>query len=94
MRTAPPTITMLPPSPDDDRRGRMIKYMIAMGIRVVCLVLCIIVPGWWVVIPVLGAVFLPYFAVLIANTTTTRAGTIESPGGVMVPVRPSSGDSA
>ena len=94
MRTSAPTITMLPPSPDDERRGRMIKYTIAMAIRVVCIILCIVVPGWWVVIPVLGAVFLPYFAVLIANSTTTKSGSIESPGGVMVRVTPPSNEPA
>lgn len=73
----------------------MIKYLIAMAIRVVCIILCIVVPGWWVLIPVLGAVFLPYFAVLIANSTTSKAGSIESPGGVVVRVTPApTGESA
>ena len=94
MRTSAPTITMLPPSPVDERRGRMLKYTIAMAIRVGCIILCIVVPGWWVVIPVLGAVFLPYFAVLIANSTTPKSGSIESPGGVMVRVTPPSNESA
>lgn len=51
----------------DEMRLRMIKYSVSMGIRMVCLVLVFFVEGWlqWVVIA--GAVFLPYFAVIIAN---------------------------
>jgi hypothetical protein len=45
----------------------MLKYTLAMGIRVVCIALCLVVPGWWLLIPAAGAVFLPYFAVVIAN---------------------------
>lgn len=82
MRSPRPSVTSLPPSPDEERHGRMIRYGIAMGIRVVCIGLCLVVPGWWVVVPVLGAVFLPYFAVLIANTTRRVAGGVERPGGL------------
>jgi len=45
----------------------MIKYAIAMGIRMVCLILIFVVDGWFKVIPVIGAVFLPWVAVVIAN---------------------------
>ena len=45
----------------------MIKYAVAMGIRMVCLVLIFVVDGWFKVIPIIGAVFLPWFAVIIAN---------------------------
>lgn len=45
----------------------MVKYAVAMGIRVVCLVLVFVVDGWFKVLPVLGAVFLPWIAVVIAN---------------------------
>ena len=45
----------------------MIKYAVAMGIRMVCLVLIFVVDGWFKVLPVLGAVFLPWIAVVIAN---------------------------
>lgn len=51
----------------DEIRGRMIKYSISMGIRLVCIILVFFVEGWmqWVVIA--GAVVLPYFAVIFAN---------------------------
>lgn len=48
-------------------RQRMIKYALAMGIRMVCLVLIFVVDGWFKIIAVAGAVFLPWIAVLIAN---------------------------
>jgi hypothetical protein len=51
----------------EDMRERMIKYAVAMGIRMVCLILIFVVDGWFKVLPVLGAVFLPWIAVVIAN---------------------------
>ncbi len=51
----------------DEMRQRMIKYAIAMGIRMICLILIFVVDGWFKLIPVLGAVFLPWVAVVIAN---------------------------
>lgn len=45
----------------------MIKYAVAMGIRMVCLVLIFVVDGWLKILPIIGAVFLPWFAVIIAN---------------------------
>lgn len=62
----------------------MLKYTIAMSVRVVCLGLCLVVPAWWNVIPALGAVFLPYFAVVIANNA--RTGTrerVQRPGAIV-----------
>lgn len=78
------TITSLPPSPTDDRHGRMLKYTVAMGIRVVCLVLCFVFPlGWWTLLPILGAVFIPYYAVVLANVGHEQGGAVEAPGGVV-----------
>jgi predicted tellurium resistance membrane protein TerC len=48
-------------------RQRMIKYALAMGIRMVCLILIFVVDGWFKIIAVAGAVFLPWIAVVIAN---------------------------
>ncbi len=81
------TITTLPRSPQDDRHGRMIKYSIAMGIRTLCIVACLFVRDWWLLIPAVGAVVLPYFAVVIANVSSKSGSVVESPGGI-VPVAP------
>lgn len=51
----------------EEMRQRMIKYAVAMGIRMVCLILIFVVDGWLKILPVIGAVFLPWFAVIIAN---------------------------
>jgi hypothetical protein len=48
-------------------RQRMIKYALAMGIRMVCLILIFVVDGWLKLVMVAGAVFLPWIAVVIAN---------------------------
>ncbi|MFB8371650.1 DUF3099 domain-containing protein [Pseudarthrobacter sp. NPDC055928] len=51
----------------EDMRQRMIKYALAMGIRMVCLILIFVVDGWFKLLMVAGAVFLPWIAVVIAN---------------------------
>jgi hypothetical protein len=86
MRTKPIAITELPSSPDEERRGRMIRYSVAMGIRMVCIVLVILVPDWWRLVPAIGAIVLPYFAVVIANNVSRRgSGSVARPGSI-VPV--------
>lgn len=80
------SVTSLPPSPDDERKTRMRRYAIAMGIRTLCVVACFFVPGWWVLIPITAAVVLPYLAVVAANVgTSTAPAIVERPGGI-VPV--------
>lgn len=51
----------------EDMRERMIKYALAMGIRMVCLIMIFVVDGWFKLVAVAGAVFLPWVAVVIAN---------------------------
>jgi hypothetical protein len=83
------SITNLPLSPDEERRRRMIKYSVAMGVRVLCIIAILFVPGWWKVIPAIGAVFLPYFAVVIANVgADPRQADVQRPGNIL-PVNPS-----
>jgi hypothetical protein len=52
----------------------MVKYSVAMGLRLVCIGLCFVTPGWWLLLPATGAVLLPYFAVVVANQVS-RAST-------------------
>ncbi|MFY9636353.1 MULTISPECIES: DUF3099 domain-containing protein [Pseudarthrobacter] len=51
----------------EDMHRRMVKYGLAMGIRMVCLILIFVVDGWFKLLMVAGAVFLPWIAVVIAN---------------------------
>ncbi|WP_243062971.1 DUF3099 domain-containing protein [Humibacter sp. RRB41] len=81
------SITSLPHAPADERRGRMLEYTVMMSIRVLCIVSLIWVRGWWLLIPAAGAIFLPYFAVVIANAVRPRAGDPLRPGAI-VPVTP------
>ncbi|WP_255572790.1 MULTISPECIES: DUF3099 domain-containing protein [Cryobacterium] len=79
------SITTLPPSPDEERRSRMIKYSIAMGIRMVCIVLMLFVQGWWLLLCAIGAIALPYFAVVVANVQGGGArATVVRPGAIQV----------
>ncbi|MSW98169.1 MAG: DUF3099 domain-containing protein [Actinobacteria bacterium] len=71
MRQKVPSVTNLPASASDERRARMIKYTIAMVIRVICIVLMLFVQGWWLLLCAIGAIFLPYFAVIIANVASS-----------------------
>ncbi|PPH41203.1 hypothetical protein C5C86_08135, partial [Rathayibacter sp. AY1E4] len=61
------TLTSLPPSPSAERRSRAIKYSIAMGIRMLCVICLLFAHGWWLLFFAIGAVVLPYFAVVLAN---------------------------
>ena len=58
----------------EDMRQRMVKYAVAMGIRMVCLIMIFVVDGWFKVIAVAGAVFLPWIAVVIANGSDKAEG--------------------
>ena len=87
MRAKPQSITELPPSPDAERHSRMIKYAIAQGIRVLCIVAIFVIPlSWWTLIPAAGAVFLPYFAVVAANNIRHGGATTVRRPGAIVPV--------
>jgi hypothetical protein len=70
MRARSASITDLPMSPDEERERRFRLYLILMLVRVAALGVFFIVPDWWKLIPAFFAVFLPYFAVVIANATS------------------------
>ena len=88
------SITALPRSPDDDRRKRMIRYSLTMGIRFVCVLLCVWARGWWLVLCAAGAIILPYIAVVLANVSWTAPSIVRRPGTVvpLSPPSPGSGD--
>ena len=55
----------------EDIRYRQNRYLIMMGIRVLCFLVTIIMfvnhLGWLSAIPAVGAIVIPYFAVVFAN---------------------------
>ena len=64
----------------------MVKYLIAMTIRVICSVSAIFVEGWLMWLCFAGAIFLPYFAVVIANAQVSRAGSLDRVTVVAKPI--------
>ncbi len=78
------SVTSAPPSVADDQGTRMRRYLIAMGLRGVCFVLAIVTSGWLRWSFVVGAVVLPYIAVVLANAVGPRFGEAVAP---VVPVR-------
>ena len=55
----------------EDIRYRQSRYLIMMGIRIVCFVIAIVMYAahlrWLILIPAIGAIFIPYIAVIFAN---------------------------
>jgi hypothetical protein len=67
-----PSITSVGRSHQEDINSRMLKYSITMGIRVLCFGLIFVLPSPWRWVAAVGAIFLPYVAVLIANAGRER----------------------
>lgn len=84
----PQSATSLESSPEEERKSRLVKYTIAMGIRVVCLVLGVFLEGWAMWVAFAGAIFLPYFAVIVANAP----GRSSSPAQATSPTKSISSD--
>jgi hypothetical protein len=68
----------------------MVRYLVAMCIRVVCIVLCFFVQGPWLVLPIVGAIVLPYVAVVLANVGSRGSVDVLRPGSI-VPVERGNG---
>ena len=64
-------VTQAHRSLSDDIAYRQRRYLLMMGIRAVCFVIAVVLFvnhfGWLVAIPAVGAIFIPYFAVVFAN---------------------------
>src|SRR5580693_9032096 len=64
-------VTQARRSLSDDIAYRQRRYLLMMGIRAVCFVIAVVLfinhCGWLVAIPAVGAIFIPYFAVVLAN---------------------------
>jgi hypothetical protein len=64
-------VTQARRSLSDDINFRQRRYLLMMGIRALCFVIAVVMfvnhLGWLTVIPAVGAIFIPYFAVVFAN---------------------------
>ena len=78
-------ITTAAPSKAEEIAARQRRYLFSMGIRTACFIGAVLADGWlrWVLI--VGALFLPYVAVVMANVSTSRSDSFElvegGPGG-------------
>ncbi len=64
-------VTQARRSLSDDIAYRQRRYLLMMGIRSVCFVIAVVLFinhfGWLTAIPAVGAILIPYFAVVFAN---------------------------
>jgi Protein of unknown function (DUF3099) len=64
-------VTQAHRSLSDDIAYRQRRYLVMMGIRTACFVIAVVLFlnhfGWLTAIPAVGAIFIPYFAVVFAN---------------------------
>jgi hypothetical protein len=64
-------VTQARRSLSDDISFRQRRYLLMMGIRAACFVIAVVMfinhLGWLAAVPAVGAIFIPYFAVVFAN---------------------------
>jgi hypothetical protein len=77
------TITGAQRALSDEQTGRTRRYLISMGIRTACVIAAIFVPGWPRWLFIVGAVALPYLAVVVANAGREN----DEPGQTGVPAQ-------
>jgi hypothetical protein len=59
----------------EDIRGRERRYLISMAVRTLCVILAVVFMGSWLMwVFLVGAVFLPYVAVVLANASNPDPG--------------------
>ena len=69
----PQVVTTARESLSDDQSFRTKRYLLTMGLRTACFVLAVVTQGWIRWVFAVGAVFLPWFAVVMANAVRPRA---------------------
>ena len=90
-RSAEPvvSVTSAQPGRSEDLDSRIARYAWMMSIRIVCFILAVITPSPWRWMFIVAAVFLPYIAVVLANTQRTT--TVSDAKPFVAPVRPAIG---
>ncbi|WP_327634318.1 DUF3099 domain-containing protein [Kribbella sp. NBC_00482] len=84
------SVTSAQPGRSEDLDSRIVRYAWMMSIRIVCFVLAVITPSPWRWLFVVGAIALPYFAVVLANAQ--RSATTPAADPYVAPARPSIGE--
>ncbi len=92
-------VTEARPSLAQDIAYRQRRYLIMMGIRAVCFIVAVLFfvnhLGWLTAIPIVGAIAIPYFAVIFANAgrePVVRRGFIPYEPNLPVRRQPGDGD--
>ncbi len=81
------SITNAPERLADDQTRRLTRYLVQMGIRVVCILAAVLFADSWLFwVFVVGAVVLPYSAVIFANAGRDRVSYDTSPVTAAGPV--------
>lgn len=69
-------VTTAPQSPRDEQRARQRRYLVTMGVRVLCFIGAIVLAGlglrWEAAIAVAASLVLPWVAVVAANAGPKR----------------------
>ncbi len=73
------SITHARRSHTDDLDVRVSRYLLSMGIRTACVLLAVVVQGPWRWVFAVGAVVLPYIAVVLANAGYSRRVVLRPP---------------
>jgi hypothetical protein len=84
------SVTSAQPGRSEDLDSRIARYAWMMSIRIVCFVLAVVTPSPWRWLFVVGAIALPYFAVVLANAQ--RSVTTPPADPYVAPARPSIGE--
>ncbi|MCT2042042.1 DUF3099 domain-containing protein [Pseudoclavibacter alba] len=79
-------ITSMPETAHEERVRRMRNYAITMAVRTACFLALIWVRGPWMLVFAAGAIFLPYFAVVVANAVARnrRRPTVQRPSTIVL----------
>ncbi|HZX02916.1 DUF3099 domain-containing protein [Kribbella sp.] len=88
--TAVISVTSAQPGRSEDLDSRIVRYAWMMSIRVVCFILAVVTPSPWRWAFVVGAIALPYFAVVLANAH--RSATKDDATPFLAPGRTALGD--
>ncbi|HWF79680.1 MAG TPA: DUF3099 domain-containing protein [Streptosporangiaceae bacterium] len=84
-------VTEAPQARSAEISQRQRRYLLMMGVRVVCFIVTVVLfvnhAGWLTVIPACGAIALPYFAVVIANSRQQAGPSDFRPYEPRLPVR-------
>jgi len=61
----------------------MVRYSIGWLIRLVCLIACVFLRGWWLLVPAIIAIGAPLVLVVLANAVSSGQTTVARPGSII-----------